>query len=36
MTSWLGVALYLVAFFCLVHLVDRLAARPPSEPEGEA
>jgi len=29
---WLGVLLYLVAFFLLLHLVDRLAARPPREP----
>jgi len=27
----LGVALYAVIFFLLMHLVDRLAARPPVE-----
>jgi hypothetical protein len=27
--KWLGIALYLVGFFLFLHLVDRLAARPP-------
>jgi len=26
---WLGLALYLVLFFLLMHLIDRLASRPP-------
>jgi hypothetical protein len=27
----LAVVLYLVIFFALLHLIDRLAARPPGE-----
>jgi len=30
---WIGVALYVALFFLLLHLVDRLASRPPREPE---
>jgi hypothetical protein len=28
---WLGVGLYLALFFLFMHLVDRLASRPPDE-----
>ena len=31
MPFWVGVVLYLVLFSALLHLVDRLAARGPSD-----
>jgi hypothetical protein len=34
MRLWLGIALYLACFLLLMHLVDRLAARPPGGQEG--
>jgi hypothetical protein len=27
--TWLGIGLYVLCFLLLLHLVDRLAARPP-------
>ncbi|MEE8104887.1 MAG: hypothetical protein V3T86_05070 [Planctomycetota bacterium] len=30
---WLGVALYLVLFFAILHFVDLLAARVPESPD---
>jgi hypothetical protein len=29
----LAIALYLAVFFLLLHLIDRLAARPPKPPQ---
>jgi len=30
---WLGIVCYLVGFFALLHLIDRLAARAPGSGE---